>query len=80
MKMTILFAGLGLCLASDAPVTAQSLSPQQWLLKSDWKMQSGVTDTSEGTRISALSGFFYESNMISIRICNVKFPPVRHIP
>src|SRR5580698_2072780 len=60
MKMHILLAGLGLCLASTPPVTAQTappvtaqtFSPQQWLLKSDWKMQSGVTDTSQGSRIS----------------------------
>jgi len=60
MKLTILFAGLGLCLASipavtaqpTPPVMAQPVAPQRWLLKSDWKMQSGVTDTSQGTRIS----------------------------
>ena len=52
MKINVLLAGLGLCLASTAQVIAQPLSPYRWLLKSDWKMQSGVTDTSQGTRIS----------------------------
>ena len=58
--MHILLAALVLYLASVAPVTAQHIppvtaqpfSPQQWLLQGNWKMQSGVTDTSQGPRIS----------------------------
>jgi exo-1,4-beta-D-glucosaminidase len=56
MKMHILLAGLGLCLASVAQITAAPISPQQWLLKRDWKMQSAMTDTSQGARIS-VAGF-----------------------
>jgi hypothetical protein len=66
MKKYLLFVGSGLCLGFFvvAQVSGQGVSggsrqastPQQWTLKSDWKMQSGMTDTSAGGRIS-MTGF-----------------------
>jgi exo-1,4-beta-D-glucosaminidase len=58
MKKYLLFAASGLCLGCfDATqAMAQPATAQQWLLKSDWKMQSGMTDTSAGASIS-MAGF-----------------------
>lgn len=40
---------------SASQIVAQSPIEQQWLLKDDWQMQSGITDTSGGASISSVS-------------------------
>jgi exo-1,4-beta-D-glucosaminidase len=57
MKKYLLFVASCLCLAVAAQPTppiamAPPPTPHQWLLKNNWKMQSAMTDTSAGPRIS----------------------------